>query len=110
MTNSRLTIATIPGDGIGNEVLPAATRVIDHAAAESGVSIDWNWLDWGCDYLVANGSMMPSDGIDRLSQSDAVFLGAVGSLEDKLFALLEHVPVPSVLHLALVPYSPIWGK
>ena len=78
MTNSRLTIATIPGDGIGNEVLPAATRVIDHAAAQSGVSIDWNWLDWGCDYLVANGSMMPSDGIDRLSQSDAVFLGAVG--------------------------------
>jgi tartrate dehydrogenase/decarboxylase/D-malate dehydrogenase len=78
MTSSRLTIATIPGDGIGNEVLPAATRVIDHAAAQSGVSVDWNWLDWGCDYLVANGSMMPSDGIDRLSQSDAVFLGAVG--------------------------------
>jgi tartrate dehydrogenase/decarboxylase/D-malate dehydrogenase len=78
MTNTRLTIATIPGDGIGNEVLPAATRVIDHAAAQSGVSIDWNWLDWGCDYLVANGSMMPADGIDRLSQSDAVFLGAVG--------------------------------
>ena len=78
MTNTRLTIATIPGDGIGTEVLPAATRVIDHAAAQSGVSIDWTWLDWGCDYLVANGAMMPSDGIDRLSQSDAVFLGAVG--------------------------------
>ena len=78
MTNTRLTIATIPGDGIGTEVLPAATRVIDHAAAQSGVSIDWTWLDWGCDYLVANGAMMPSDGIDRLSQRDAVFLGADG--------------------------------
>ena len=78
MTNTRLTIATIPGDGIGTEVLPAATRVIDHAAAQSGVSIDWTWLDWGCDYLVAHGSMMPSDGIDHLRQSDAVFLGAVG--------------------------------
>ncbi len=75
---STLSIAAIPGDGIGNEVLPAAARVIDRAMAQSGASITWEWLDWGCDHHVAHGAMMPSDGIDRLSQSDAVFLGAVG--------------------------------
>ncbi len=73
-----LAIAAIPGDGIGNEVLPAATQVLERAAAMSGVRIDWTWLDWGCDHLVQAGAMMPADGIERLRQHDAVFLGAVG--------------------------------
>lgn len=73
-----LTITAIPGDGIGNEVLPAAASVLDAAMGLHGHAIAWNWVDWGCDYFVANGAMMPADGIDRMSQSDAVFLGAVG--------------------------------
>ena len=81
MTNARLTLAAIPGDGIGTEVLPAATRVLDRATALAGIRIDWTWLDWGCDHFVRTGSMMPSDGIARLSQHDAVFLGAVGRVD-----------------------------
>jgi tartrate dehydrogenase/decarboxylase/D-malate dehydrogenase len=81
MTNIPLTLAAIPGDGIGTEVLPAATRVLDRAAAMSDVRIDWTWLDWGCDHFVRTGAMMPSDGIARLSQHDAVFLGAVGRID-----------------------------
>ena len=76
-----LAIAAIPGDGIGNEVLPAATQVLERAAAMSGVRIDWTWLDWGCDHLVQAGAMMPADGIERLRQHDAVFLGAVGRID-----------------------------
>lgn len=72
------TIAAIPGDGIGHEVIPAAVRVLDHAAASFGVTIDWRWYDWGCDYYVANGSMMPDNGISQLASADAIFLGAVG--------------------------------
>ena len=78
MADRTLAIAAIPGDGIGNEVLPAATQVLERAAAMSGVRIDWTWLDWGCDHLVQAGAMMPADGIERLRQHDAVFLGAVG--------------------------------
>ena len=78
MADGTLKVAAIPGDGIGNEVLPAATQVLDRAAAMSGISIDWAWLDWGCDHLVQTGKMMPADGIDRLRQHDAIFLGAVG--------------------------------
>ena len=81
MTNDSLSIAAIPGDGIGTEVLPAATRVLDAAAAMAGVRITWTWLDWGCDHFVSTGAMMPADGIARLSQHDAVFLGAVGRLD-----------------------------
>ena len=75
---SNLTIAAIPGDGIGNEVLPAAVQVLDRAMEQSGATITWEWVDWGCDHFVEHGAMMPADGIDRLSQTDAVFLGAVG--------------------------------
>jgi tartrate dehydrogenase/decarboxylase/D-malate dehydrogenase len=71
-------IAAIPGDGIGPEVLPAATEVLDAALALHGESVQWNWLDWGCDYYVGHGAMMPGDGLDILAQHDAIFLGAVG--------------------------------
>ena len=81
MTDHTLTIAAIPGDGIGTEVLPAATRVLDRAAAISAVRINWTWFDWGCDHFVRTGAMMPADGIALLSQHDAVFLGAVGRLD-----------------------------
>ncbi|MDA2986707.1 MAG: isocitrate/isopropylmalate family dehydrogenase, partial [Actinomycetota bacterium] len=76
MTGMR--IAAIPGDGIGPEVLPAATEVLDAALARHGESVRWNWLDWGCDYFVEHGAMMPGDGLDILAQHDAIFLGAVG--------------------------------
>lgn len=69
-------IAAIPGDGIGSEVLPAAVDVLD--AAVAGEPIEWTWLDWGCDYFVQHGRMMPEDGLDVLSDHDAIFLGAVG--------------------------------
>ena len=73
-----LSITAIPGDGIGTEVLPAAASVLDAALAMHGHAIAWTWVDWGCDHFVATGAMMPDDGIDRLGQSDAIFLGAVG--------------------------------
>ena len=71
-------IATIPGDGIGAEVLPAAVAVIDAALQVDGEQLSWSWFDWGCDRLRDRGSMMPSDGLEILSQFDAIFLGAVG--------------------------------
>jgi len=73
-----LSLAAIPGDGIGTEVLPAAVAVTDLALAKFGKTASWTWLDWGCDYLVAHGSMMPTDGIGVLADHQAVFLGAVG--------------------------------
>lgn len=71
-------IAAIPGDGIGPEVLPAAVEVLDAALALHGDSVDWNWLNWGCEYYVQHGAMMPDDGLDVLAKQDAIFLGAVG--------------------------------
>ena len=78
MTSRRYRIAVIPGDGIGNEVVPAAQRVLERAAARFGFALDWQELDWSCERYARAGSMMPSDGLDQLRAFDAIFLGAVG--------------------------------
>jgi tartrate dehydrogenase/decarboxylase/D-malate dehydrogenase len=71
-------IAVIPGDGIGLEVVPAAITVLDHVANEHGFTLDWDVLDWGSERYVTTGQMLPPDGLARLREHDAIFLGAVG--------------------------------
>ncbi|HEY9212572.1 MAG TPA: isocitrate/isopropylmalate family dehydrogenase, partial [Ancylobacter sp.] len=71
-------IAVIPGDGIGNEVVPEAQRVIEAAARKGGFSFDWTHYDWSCERFTKTGAMMPADGLDQIRNKDAIFLGAVG--------------------------------
>lgn len=72
-------ISVIPGDGIGVDVTREAVRVLDTVAQiHGGLSFSYKEYDWGCDYYLKNGVMMPEDGLQQIEQSDAVFLGAVG--------------------------------
>lgn len=71
-------ISVIPGDGIGQEVVPAGIRVLDAVSAMYGFQLKYNHYDWSCELYKATGKMMPDDGITRLHDSDAIFLGAVG--------------------------------
>jgi tartrate dehydrogenase/decarboxylase / D-malate dehydrogenase len=71
-------IAMIPGDGIGTEVTPAATRVLDAAAAKCDLKLEWEEFPWGSEHYFAHGRMMPADALDRLRPFDAIFFGAVG--------------------------------
>jgi tartrate dehydrogenase/decarboxylase/D-malate dehydrogenase len=76
MTNHR--IAVIPGDGIGNEVVPEGIRVLEAAGRRFGISFAWDHLDWSCQYFQRHGRMMPEDGLATIRRHDAIFLGAVG--------------------------------
>lgn len=71
-------IAAIPGDGIGNEVVPEGIRVLEAAGKRFGLSFQWDHFDWSCAYYQKHGEMMPKDGLDRIKGHDAIFLGAVG--------------------------------
>lgn len=71
-------IATIPGDGIGKEVVPEGVRVLNRAAALFGFSLNWVEFPWSCEYYAKTGAMMPADGLAQLAKHDAIFLGAVG--------------------------------
>jgi tartrate dehydrogenase/decarboxylase/D-malate dehydrogenase len=74
----RYSIAAIPGDGIGKEVVPAGREVLDAAAHRFGFSLEWTTFDWSCERYTRVGRMMPDDALDQLRRFDAIFLGAVG--------------------------------
>jgi tartrate dehydrogenase/decarboxylase/D-malate dehydrogenase len=71
-------IASIPGDGIGLEVTPAALEVLEAAGRAHGFALDVTEHPWGCDLFAETGRMAPPDFIDALDQYDAILLGAVG--------------------------------
>ena len=71
-------IAVIPGDGIGNEVMPEALRVLEAAGRRHDIGFDWQHFDWSCETYGKTGRMMPEDGIEVLRPFDAILLGAVG--------------------------------
>jgi tartrate dehydrogenase/decarboxylase/D-malate dehydrogenase len=78
---SRHSIAVIAGDGIGNEVVPAAIDCLKRIATIHSLNLEFTYFDWGSDYYGRHGRMMPVDGLEQLAKHDAIFLGAVGSPE-----------------------------
>ena len=72
-------IATIPGDGIGQEVVPAGRRVLEALAAARGdLRFEFEDFGWGGDHFRAHGVMMPDDGLDALRDKDAILFGSAG--------------------------------
>jgi tartrate dehydrogenase/decarboxylase/D-malate dehydrogenase len=73
-------IAVIPGDGIGQEVVPEGLRVLNLVAELSGgrVGFEYREFPWGCQFYLQTGRMMDDDGLERLREFDAIYFGAVG--------------------------------
>ncbi len=72
-------IATIPGDGIGKEVVPAGREVLEAVAAgSSGFAFDFEDFGWGGDWFRAHGEMMPANGLELLRSKDAILFGSAG--------------------------------
>jgi tartrate dehydrogenase/decarboxylase/D-malate dehydrogenase len=72
-------IATIPGDGIGKEVIPAGRQVLQAlAAAGESFAFEFENFDWGGDYFRRHGVMMPENGLDALRGKDAILFGSAG--------------------------------
>jgi tartrate dehydrogenase/decarboxylase/D-malate dehydrogenase len=78
VTGHRYRVAVIPGDGIGQEVIPAGLSVLHAAAARTGFTLDTESFPWGCDHYRRTGRMMDGDALERLQAFDAIYLGAVG--------------------------------
>ena len=72
-------IATIPGDGIGKEVVPAGQEVMQALAKACGqFTFEFENFDWGGDYYRQHGVMMPADGLNALRDKDAILFGSAG--------------------------------
>lgn len=72
-------IALIPGDGIGVDVIREGKKVLDAVCKlDGGVSLHYDSFDWSCEYYAKYGKMMPDDGLETLKSFDSIYLGAVG--------------------------------
>ncbi|HQD15880.1 MAG TPA: isocitrate/isopropylmalate family dehydrogenase, partial [Ottowia sp.] len=72
-------VAVIPGDGIGQEVMPEALRALAAAQRRFGFTLQQTPIEWAsCDYHAKTGQMMPDDWKARLQGQHALLFGAVG--------------------------------
>ncbi|MDQ3128016.1 MAG: 3-isopropylmalate dehydrogenase [Chloroflexota bacterium] len=123
MTDSRYRIATIPGDGVGPDVVAAARAAVDAAGMAFGFAVDWSeHLAGGASIDAHRVAIRPED-VDACGAADAILLGAVGGPnwsdpsaavrpEQALFALRGGLGLyanlrPVSVHPALIASSPV---
>ncbi len=73
-----LTLGVLEGDDIGLEVVPAAVRVAQAAAEQSGLQIAWRPMPIGRAALDSYGSTLPEGTLEALSKLDGFILGPIG--------------------------------
>ena len=73
-------IASIPGDGIGIEVIAEGEKVLKELAKkDGGFALEFAPFDWGSERFLKTGAYMPENPLEVLKKFDAIFFGAVGS-------------------------------
>jgi len=74
----QFTLAVVPGDGIGTEVVAEARKVLDATAVQSDASFSYTEYDLGAQRYHATGETLPESVLEELRGHDAILLGAVG--------------------------------
>ncbi len=78
MSDRKYSVAVIPGDGIGNEVVPESIAVLEAVGRRFDIDYQFDQFDWSCERYHKLGAMMPDDGLAQIRNHDAILLGAVG--------------------------------
>ena len=74
-----ISVAVIPGDGIGLEVVREGQRVLNAISElDGGIGFSYTEFPWGCRYYAEHGEMAPKGFLETLRGFETVFLGAVG--------------------------------
>lgn len=71
-------IAVIPGDGIGPDIIRQARKVLDRVAQQYGHEFEYTEVLAGGAAIDAFGEPLPADTLETCKNADAVLLGAVG--------------------------------
>jgi isocitrate dehydrogenase (NAD+) len=99
---SKPTIVSMPGDGIGNTVLPEAIRVLEAAGFEA----DYVHADIGWEFWCKEGNPLPQRTIDLLQEHK---IGLFAAITSKPKSDADAELVPELHGKGLVYYSPIVG-
>ncbi|WP_425802411.1 3-isopropylmalate dehydrogenase [Desulfitobacterium sp. Sab5] len=71
-------IAVLPGDGIGQEIVPEALKVLKAVTADSPVSFEYQEYWVGGTAIDKTGKALPDETLKGCKEADAILLGAVG--------------------------------
>jgi 3-isopropylmalate dehydrogenase len=71
-------IAVIPGDGTGPEVIAEGIKVLNAVCPREGIKLDFTFYDFGGDRYLRTGEILPESAVDELRKHDAIYLGAIG--------------------------------
>ncbi|KXA97662.1 3-isopropylmalate dehydrogenase [candidate division MSBL1 archaeon SCGC-AAA259I09] len=75
-------IAVIPGDGTGPEVIREGVKALKAVEdTVQGLGLDLEKFPYGADHYLETGELIPEEGLNRLSEKDAIYLGALGDPE-----------------------------
>jgi Isocitrate/isopropylmalate dehydrogenase len=88
MTKRNHSIALIPGDGIGAEVIPAARQVLDSVGPRHDIDFVYEEFDWSCRRYLRDG--VHDSAPDLAGRGVANPLGAIWSAA----LMLEHLGHP----------------
>ena len=72
-------IASIPGDGIGKEVIAVGVEVLAFLSEKENFRLEFETFDWSSARYLKTGAYIPEGGLERLKTFDAIYFGAVGS-------------------------------
>jgi isocitrate/isopropylmalate dehydrogenase len=73
-------IASIPADGIGPEVISAGIEALNALADTlQTFDLDFTHYDWSSDTYKKTGKYIPDGGLEQLKKHDAILFGAVGA-------------------------------
>ena len=75
---TNITLAVIPGDGIGTEVVAEGLKVLAAVAPSAGLNITTTEYDLGARRYNATGETLPDSVVAELKGHDAILLGAIG--------------------------------
>jgi len=123
LNSVRYRIATIPGDGVGPDVVAAARKVVETTGGAFGFGVEWSEHLVGGAAIDAFGVAIRPEDVAACGSADAILLGAVGGPkwsdpsaavrpEQALFALRGGLELyanlrPVSVHPALVASSPL---
>jgi 3-isopropylmalate dehydrogenase len=72
------TIAVIPGDGIGPEVVREGLRVLERAAAIDGFGVTLTRYPFGAEHYLKTKEILPDSAFEEIRGHNAILLGAIG--------------------------------
>lgn len=79
-TRKSYSIASIPADGIGPEVIEAGVEVLKTLADKlQSFDLDFTDYDWSSETYKKTGQYIPEGGLEKLQKHDAILFGSVGA-------------------------------